>query len=59
MYIKAPCIKNCCLDEEDICMGCFRHVNEITAWQQASNQKKQQILVCAEQRKHYKSRQIG
>jgi uncharacterized protein len=56
MYISSPCIKNCCLDEDDICMGCFRHANEITDWQKANSEKKQRILVYAEQRKQQKLR---
>ncbi|MGB0915594.1 MAG: DUF1289 domain-containing protein, partial [Crocinitomicaceae bacterium] len=25
--IKSPCIRNCCLNQKDICVGCFRHIN--------------------------------
>ncbi|MBT2912746.1 DUF1289 domain-containing protein, partial [Vibrio anguillarum] len=25
---KSPCIRQCCLDEMDICLGCFRSLNE-------------------------------
>ena len=32
MAVKSPCIRNCCLDENDICLGCFRSVEEITSW---------------------------
>ena len=56
MYIKSPCVRNCCLDEDDICMGCFRYVNEITDWQKANSEKKQRILFYAEQRKQQKLR---
>ena len=58
MYIKSPCIKNCCLDTEDICMGCFRHLSEITAWQGASSDKKQQILERAQSRKNHKEKNL-
>lgn len=30
--IESPCIRNCCLDNNDICMGCFRSLNEIMQW---------------------------
>ncbi|MBW0281871.1 DUF1289 domain-containing protein [Shewanella xiamenensis] len=30
--IYQPCVRNCCLDQQDICMGCFRHLKEILAW---------------------------
>jgi uncharacterized protein len=54
MHISSPCIRNCCLDEEDICVGCFRHVNEIMLWQNATYIKKQQILSLAAARKKQK-----
>ncbi|MCK5359347.1 MAG: DUF1289 domain-containing protein, partial [Gammaproteobacteria bacterium] len=22
--VASPCVDNCCLNEEDVCMGCFR-----------------------------------
>ena len=30
--VESPCVRNCCLDDDDICMGCFRSVDEITGW---------------------------
>jgi len=49
--IKSPCIRNCCLDKSDICMGCFRHVDEIIRWQNAPQEEKEKILLRAERRK--------
>ena len=49
--ISSPCIRNCCLNNEDICLGCFRHLNEITGWQSASNEKKSAILINCQQRR--------
>ncbi|MFK5986485.1 MAG: DUF1289 domain-containing protein [Pseudomonadota bacterium] len=51
MLVQSPCIRNCCLDEDDICLGCYRHVNEIMSWQKVNNTQKQQILLRAKQRK--------
>ncbi len=42
--IDNPCVRNCCLDKADICLGCGRHVDEITGWHQATDVEKQQIL---------------
>jgi len=42
--IQSPCIRNCCLNEKDICMGCFRHVDEIIEWGQADNKRRNEIL---------------
>lgn len=48
--IDNPCVRNCCLDQSDICLGCGRHVDEITGWHQATDQEKQQILQKAAER---------
>jgi predicted Fe-S protein YdhL (DUF1289 family) len=48
--IDSPCVRNCCLDQADICLGCGRHVDEITGWHQATDAEKQQILQTAAQR---------
>jgi predicted Fe-S protein YdhL (DUF1289 family) len=49
--ITSPCISNCCLDDEDICMGCFRHVDEITGWHSANNERRLEILSNTERRR--------
>ena len=28
----SPCVRKCTLDDDDICVGCFRHIDEICAW---------------------------
>lgn len=47
----SPCVCNCCLNEKDICLGCFRSLNEITGWSQASDSDKQAIIVNTELRR--------
>ena len=44
--INSPCVRNCCLNELDICLGCFRSLEEIKVWGRSdtSNQQKTQIL---------------
>jgi uncharacterized protein len=49
--IASPCVRNCCLNEQDICLGCFRHLDEITGWAAMSEQEKQQLLIKCQQRK--------
>jgi len=49
--VDSPCVRNCCLDEEDICVGCFRHVDEIVAWRSYSSQEKQQVITLCQQRR--------
>lgn len=41
---KSPCIAICVLDDEDICMGCYRSATEITDWFMATNEQKREVL---------------
>ncbi|WP_449357819.1 DUF1289 domain-containing protein [Alishewanella longhuensis] len=41
---QSPCIRNCCLDQQDCCLGCGRLLTEITEWHQASPLRQQQII---------------
>ncbi|MFT2090589.1 DUF1289 domain-containing protein [Paraglaciecola sp. 2405UD69-4] len=50
--VASPCVRNCCLDKQDMCVGCFRLIDEILIWGQASNQQKTDILHLCEKRKH-------
>jgi predicted Fe-S protein YdhL (DUF1289 family) len=54
--VKAPCQRNCCLDQDDICLGCGRSLTEICGWHQADAELKQQIMTLAEQRLAAKKR---
>ena len=47
----SPCTHNCCLNDQDICLGCYRSLREILFWQSASAEEKQMILRnCAERK---------
>ena len=46
----SPCVSNCCLDNDDICLGCFRHIDEIVAWRSYPDKEKQRIIVLCSQR---------
>lgn len=49
--IDSPCIAACKLDSHKICVGCYRHIEEIVDWNKRSDAEKQQILkLCAERR---------
>ncbi|MGB3383143.1 MAG: DUF1289 domain-containing protein [Marinomonas sp.] len=51
MTVSSPCIRQCCLNEKDICLGCFRSLQEILAWSSMSDSEKQHILKDATERK--------
>lgn len=43
--VPSPCVRNCCLDENDICLGCYRSLSEILRWGEAKEEEKRAILV--------------
>lgn len=50
VLIASPCISICALDENDVCVGCYRSAAEITRWSQADNAERRQILASAQTR---------
>jgi len=48
--VSSPCVRNCCLDGDDVCLGCGRHLEEIKSWQAASDDRRREILVVALER---------
>jgi len=42
--IKSPCIRHCCLDANDVCVGCYRTITEIMDWQKSTEGQKLDIL---------------
>jgi predicted Fe-S protein YdhL (DUF1289 family) len=50
--VASPCVRNCCLDEQDICLGCGRSLPEITTWAGSSEPERRAILARAAQRRY-------
>jgi len=50
MTIASPCVRNCCLDKQDVCIGCGRTLAEIVLWGDADNEQKLKILSHAKKR---------
>ncbi len=42
--VESPCVRNCCLDDNDICWGCFRSLAEITQWTLVDEKTQQEFL---------------
>jgi uncharacterized protein len=42
--LASPCVRNCCLDERNVCMGCGRSLDEIIAWGSATPADKSATL---------------
>ncbi len=44
----SPCVRQCCLNRDDVCMGCFRTLDNILKWTTYSAAMRQQVLAeCA------------
>lgn len=48
---QSPCVAQCGLNDEDYCMGCYRHIDEIVGWGSASDERKSQIWQSLAERK--------
>ena len=48
--VTSPCVRDCCLDEADVCMGCGRTLQDILRWHAASDEEREAILVAAKVR---------
>lgn len=47
--VPSPCVHICSLDENNVCIGCFRTGEEITEWGGMTNDQKKAVrLACAE-----------
>lgn len=49
--VKSPCIDVCKLDEHNICIGCWRTLEEIAVWSKLNEQQKITVLENCEVRK--------
>lgn len=48
--ILSPCVRNCCLDDANVCLGCGRSITEIMGWSAASAAERRDILKQSRQR---------
>jgi hypothetical protein len=48
--VASPCRRRCCLDEQEICLGCGRLLAEILEWGGASDERRRTICQLAEGR---------
>jgi predicted Fe-S protein YdhL (DUF1289 family) len=42
--VQSPCVRNCCLDEDDVCLGCGRSLQEILRWNEAGDEERRTVL---------------
>ncbi|MFZ3155160.1 DUF1289 domain-containing protein [Pseudomonas sp.] len=48
--MASPCRRQCCLDDQDICLGCGRTLQEILDWGNVDMPRKREICAAAEAR---------
>ena len=42
--VASPCLRTCCLDDDDVCIGCGRALYEIVAWGTSDDTARRTIL---------------
>jgi predicted Fe-S protein YdhL (DUF1289 family) len=42
--VESPCVHVCVLDENDVCIGCYRTSDEIMSWSSMSVEDQQVIV---------------
>ena len=45
--MTSPCVRDCCLDAAEVCMGCGRTLQDILRWHAASDEEREAILAAA------------
>ncbi|BFM11650.1 DUF1289 domain-containing protein [Simiduia litorea] len=49
--VKSPCTSVCALNEDDICVGCYRSAMEISRWGRMSAEEQQLVVELAAERR--------
>lgn len=48
--VASPCVNVCALDEQDVCIGCQRTVQEITRWARMDNDERRAVIKLCHER---------
>lgn len=48
--VQSPCVSNCCLDGDDVCLGCYRTLTDILVWSRSTNFQRNEIVMAAKER---------
>jgi predicted Fe-S protein YdhL (DUF1289 family) len=48
---QSPCVRDCCLDDDLICVGCFRSFEEIKEWSIVDDDRRRLIIRNATERR--------
>jgi hypothetical protein len=50
--VASPCVRRCTLDQDDVCIGCGRTLDDIRQWGAMSNEQRGECVARAAQRRH-------
>jgi hypothetical protein len=56
--VRSPCIDVCFLDENDICVGCYRTAKEITDWVLYSEEEKRAVVAQLDARSGFNNNRL-
>ena len=48
--VESPCVRRCCLSDDDVCLGCFRTLTEILNWLKSSDAERSEVCRLAKER---------
>lgn len=54
--VASPCVRACTLDDDEVCIGCGRTLEEIKAWGGADSVARRRIIAASQTRKARKTR---
>lgn len=43
--VETPCVKICIIDDDGLCVGCARTLDEIAGWGTFSNERRQAVMM--------------
>ncbi len=49
--LASPCVRICCLDDDNVCIGCGRTLDEIRRWSEMPEWDKREVLRQAAERR--------
>lgn len=57
--VPSPCVRLCTLDDDDLCVGCYRSLDEIKRWGALDGAARRAVLAEAERRRSRANRPVG
>ena len=49
--VPSPCIRHCTLDDQQVCIGCYRTIDDIVAWSSLGNEARREGISRAGERR--------